>query len=131
MKQAEFKSLLKTHDRFKVITDFEKLKIDELVKCFDDELCTELAISISADFKGYLKRMPLNLATLLNFLRDELFSRAEFKASKTELVGAPSDLTNYQKEQLLTAFYFKSELKRLPQWARKLNYNDEKRKKDE
>lgn len=128
MKQTEFKAFLKAHDRFK-ITDFEKLKIDELVKCLDDELCNELAINISADFKGYLKRMPLNLATLLNFLRDELFLRAEFKTRKTELVGAPSDLTNYQKEQLLTAFYFKKELLKLPQWAQKLNFTDEKEKR--
>lgn len=128
MKQTEFKAFLKAHDRLK-ITDFEKLKITELVKCFDDELCGELAIRISADFKGYLKRTPLNLSTLLNFLRDELVSRAEFKASKTELVGAPNDYTNYQKEQLLTVFYFKKELKKLPQWARELAFETEKDKR--
>lgn len=127
-----FYSFLTTHAKSR-LTEHEKDKIAELADKLDEDLRQRLADNISFDWDGILARQPLTLKSLLQFLRAEIVLVVSDKVKKTRLTAAPKDMIDYDKRRWLTAFWWKKEMQKLPEWARSLNFSDEskKRKVDE
>ncbi len=126
MKAADFKIFLFSHQRAVKINDFEKNKINELIATLNENCLENLALNIATDKHKRLDRSFLNLNILLSFLRDEFESEAIYKAQRTRLKGA--NLSNYEKEKILFAFFFKKSLTPLPQWAKEKMLESETQK---
>lgn len=132
MTKNKFKEFLDGHSRLKM-TEFEWLRVKELLNALENELLERLAFSISLDRDKKLRLTPLNLSVFMDFVRDELVLKVEDLARKTELMNAPKEMTNYEKNRYLVALYWKKEMAKLPEWAKTMPYADEpkKRKNDE
>lgn len=93
-----------------------KIKLIDLINALDDKMIENLLIYFDTNENQYKPGFYLNLATFLGIIKDEMLKRALFISKKTELINA-KDLTYYEKEQLLNAYYYKKEISKLPKWA--------------
>lgn len=93
---------------------YEAKKINELLNKLDDSLCEQIALDISTKSQTRF----LNLKSLLDFVKKALILNAHFMAKRTEIINVKM-VSNYEQQQILSAFYFKKSLKKLPKWAQK------------
>lgn len=125
MTNEAFFEFLNTHAKAR-LTEHERDKIAELAVNLDDDLRQKIADNISFDWDGILAKQPLTLKSLLQFLRAEILLIVKDKVRKTKLQGAPRDMIDYDKRRFLTAYWWKKELEKLPEWARNINFGDER-----
>ena len=66
----------------------------------------------------------LSLKMLVEFVKSALILNAHFLARKSEIINA-NLVSKFEEQKILSAYYFKKELKKLPEWAQRAILGDE------
>lgn len=122
MKPNQLKILIFSEKLPQNVNDFEKSKINELLLALDESVCEQIAIDISTKSQSRF----LSLKMLVEFVKNALILNAHFLAQKSEIINA-NLVSKFEEQKILSAYYFKKALKKLPEWAQRaiLEQNDE------
>lgn len=120
MKPKQLKNIIFENERLKFISDFEKGKINELLSALDESVCEQIAIDIGTKCESRY----LSLKMLVEFVKSALILNAHFLARKSEIINA-NLVSKFEEQKILSAYYFKKELKKLPEWAQRAILGDE------
>lgn len=122
MKPKQLKMMIFSEKLPQNASDFEKSKISELLSSLDESVCEQIAIDISTKCESRF----LSLKMLVEFVKNALILNAHFLAQKSEIINA-NLVSKFEEQKILSAYYFKRELKKLPEWAQKVILGNDER----